>query len=184
MTSPSGTKIMDNRDAMAAGIAELLRPAVQEVDERVRVVRESQVELRHKIEELDDALRELCKEKSAPIDLDLYVKKLANCKRRIATVNNIVQNAQDRVMKLDNRVSTVTRKRYRLMTRLRDKLSFESNPEPGVPVNEAHDEPLNEGQDDDDEDQDDKTQDDSILDDERTDTDHINKQEGNLSSEK
>nr|XP_054769750.1 SNARE-associated protein Snapin-like [Lytechinus pictus] len=94
MTSPSGTKIMDNRDAMAAGIAELLRPAVQEVDERVRVVRESQVELRHKIEELDDVLKWETMQRKAPIDLDLYVKKLANCKRRIATVNNIVQNAQ------------------------------------------------------------------------------------------
>ncbi|XP_003729238.2 SNARE-associated protein Snapin [Strongylocentrotus purpuratus] len=148
MTSPTGTKIMDNRDAIAAGMAELLRPAVQEVDERVRVVRESQVELRQRIEELDDALRELCKEKSAPIDLDLYVKKLANCKRRIATVNNIVQNAQDRVMKLDDKVNTTTRKRYRLMTRLRDKLSFESNPEPEAAIDVAHDKPLDGGQED------------------------------------
>lgn len=106
---------MDNRDAMAAGIAELLKPAVQEVDERVKVVRESQVELRHRIEELDDALRELCKEKSAPIDLDLYVKKLANCKRRIATVNNIVQNAQERLGRLHFHISRETAKRKALI---------------------------------------------------------------------
>ncbi|XP_071489287.1 SNARE-associated protein Snapin-like [Diadema antillarum] len=125
---------MENRDAIASGIAELLKPAVQEVDERVRIVRESQVELRHRIEELDDALRELCKEKSAPIDLDLYVKKLANCKRRVATVNNIVQNAQDRVLKLDARVNSTTVKRYRFMERLRSQLSHD-------PASEARETP-------------------------------------------
>lgn len=52
-------------------------------------------------------------------------------------------------MKLDDRVSTTTRKRYRLMARLRDKLSFESNPQPEAAIDAvAHDKPLDVGQED------------------------------------
>ncbi|XP_022094666.1 SNARE-associated protein Snapin-like isoform X1 [Acanthaster planci] len=94
----------ENRDAMAAGILELLRPAVQEVDERVRLVRESQLDLRQQIEELDEVLKQLGQSREPPIELDPYVKKLMNSKRKIAVISNIVQNAQERVRKLQQRI--------------------------------------------------------------------------------
>ncbi|XP_033643521.1 SNARE-associated protein Snapin-like isoform X1 [Asterias rubens] len=94
----------ENREAMAAGILELFKPAVQEVDERVRLVRESQLELRHQIEELDEVLKQLGQSREPPIELDPYVKKLMNSKRKIAVISNIIQNAQERVRKLQQRV--------------------------------------------------------------------------------
>ena len=39
-------------------------------------------------------LRQLSQEREPPVELDAYVKKLMNSKRRIGVVNNIVQNAQ------------------------------------------------------------------------------------------
>ncbi|XP_072046155.1 SNARE-associated protein Snapin-like isoform X1 [Amphiura filiformis] len=102
----------EGRDAIAAGILELLKPAVQEVDDRVKSVRESQLELRQQIEDLDEVLKQLSQEREPPVELDAYVKKLMNSKRRIGVVNNIVQNAQDRVVKLQQKLMRDSSKRF------------------------------------------------------------------------
>ncbi|XP_071947323.1 SNARE-associated protein Snapin-like isoform X2 [Antedon mediterranea] len=95
----------DKRDAMAEGLLDLLRPAVEEVDLRVKSVRESQVELRQHIDDLDEVLKKLATEKEAPIELDGYVKKLTNCKRKITVINSILHNAQDRLSRLHYNIS-------------------------------------------------------------------------------
>ncbi|XP_033643522.1 SNARE-associated protein Snapin-like isoform X2 [Asterias rubens] len=105
----------ENREAMAAGILELFKPAVQEVDERVRLVRESQLELRHQIEELDEVLKQLGQSREPPIELDPYVKKLMNSKRKIAVISNIIQNAQDRLSRLHLHIAKTSAKRKSLV---------------------------------------------------------------------
>ncbi|XP_072046156.1 SNARE-associated protein Snapin-like isoform X2 [Amphiura filiformis] len=105
----------EGRDAIAAGILELLKPAVQEVDDRVKSVRESQLELRQQIEDLDEVLKQLSQEREPPVELDAYVKKLMNSKRRIGVVNNIVQNAQERLGRLHFQISRSTAKRKSLI---------------------------------------------------------------------
>ena len=58
------------------------------------VFRQSQLELRQHIDSLSDDLKKASERQNAPIELDAYVKKLNNAKRRVMLVNNILQNAQ------------------------------------------------------------------------------------------
>ncbi|ELT91519.1 hypothetical protein CAPTEDRAFT_222067 [Capitella teleta] len=88
------------RDALAEGLMGLLRPAVEEVDERVRTVR---------------YLKRISENQQVPVELDAYVKKLNNARRRIMLANNILQNTQDRLGKLHYNVSKETAKRKALM---------------------------------------------------------------------
>ncbi|PIK46503.1 hypothetical protein BSL78_16630 [Apostichopus japonicus] len=104
-----------SRDIMAAGMVEVLRPVVEEVDERVRLVRESQFELRQQIDELDEVLKTLSQEKDSPIELDSYVKKLARSKIKIGVINNIVQNAQERLGRLHTQISKESAKKKALI---------------------------------------------------------------------
>lgn len=56
--------------------------------------RQSQVELRNQIEILSAELQSISQNQQCPVDLDVYVKKLLEARRRITIVNSILQNAQ------------------------------------------------------------------------------------------
>ncbi|CDQ57353.1 unnamed protein product [Oncorhynchus mykiss] len=86
--TPSG------KDAIAEGLLDLLKPAVQQLDLHVHSVRESQVELREHIDNLATELCRINEHQKVVLDLDPYVKKLLNARRRVVLVNNILQNAQ------------------------------------------------------------------------------------------
>ncbi|XP_006824978.1 SNARE-associated protein Snapin-like isoform X2 [Saccoglossus kowalevskii] len=117
-SSPSSVQSLDTkitRDDLADGLLDLLRPAVLEVDDQVKRVRESQVELRQQIDGLAEELKKLSEEQPLPVELDAYVKKLMNSRRRIMVVNNILQNAQERLGKLHYNVSRETARRKALL---------------------------------------------------------------------
>nr|XP_037269456.1 SNARE-associated protein Snapin-like isoform X2 [Rhipicephalus microplus] len=82
------------RDCLAEGIIGLLLPTVEQIDERVKSTRISQLELRQHIDTLAEDLRALSEKQQIPYDLDSYVKKLVNAKRRVVLVNSILQNTQ------------------------------------------------------------------------------------------
>ncbi|CAH1786255.1 unnamed protein product [Owenia fusiformis] len=103
------------RDAVAEGLIGLLVPAVEEVDQRVQGVRQSQIELRQQIDALAEDLKRISQNQSIPVELDSYVKKLNNARRRVMLVNNILQNAQERLGKLHHNVSKETAKRKALL---------------------------------------------------------------------
>lgn len=98
------------RDAIADGLVDLLKPSVEEIDGRVKTVRESQIELRQQIDLLAEDLKKIAELQGIPIDLEPYVKKLNNSRRRVMLVNNILQNAQDRLNKLHTNISKETAK--------------------------------------------------------------------------
>ncbi|NXJ99890.1 SNAPN protein, partial [Corythaixoides concolor] len=104
--------------------------------------RESQVELREHIDSLAtgetwefaphplgvcgplDALPpsalslELCRineDQKVALDLDPYVKKLLNARRRVVLVNNILQNAQERLRRLNHSVAKETVRRKAML---------------------------------------------------------------------
>lgn len=106
-------KTVDNsiRDALADGLINLLRPVVEEIDERVKGVRQSQVDLRQHIDNLAEDLKSISDTQPVNIELDSYVKKLNNARRRVMLVNSILQNAQDRLNKLHHNVSKETARR-------------------------------------------------------------------------
>ncbi|KAJ8300854.1 hypothetical protein KUTeg_022373, partial [Tegillarca granosa] len=95
-TSPQNDRPLDTktRDSVTDGLIELLKPSVEEIDDRVKTVRESQVELRQQIDSLADDLKRIAEQQAVPVDLDPYVKKLNNSRRRVMLVNNILQNVQ------------------------------------------------------------------------------------------
>jgi len=95
-------------DILGEGIIDFLKPVVEELDERVMAVRQSQVELCQNIESLAEDLRKASEQKHAPIDLDPYLKKLSNARRRVMLVSNILQNLQERLGKLHFSVSKET----------------------------------------------------------------------------
>ncbi|XP_048772518.1 SNARE-associated protein Snapin [Ostrea edulis] len=99
------------RDALTEGLIDLLKPSVEEIDEKVKTVRESQVELRQHIDSLADDLKRIAEQQVVSIDLEPYVKKLNSSRRRVMLVNNILQNVQERLNKLYNHVSKETAKR-------------------------------------------------------------------------
>ncbi|XP_054710226.1 SNARE-associated protein Snapin-like [Uloborus diversus] len=104
-----------NRDALADGLMELLRPSVEQLDDHVKLTLMSQKELRQQIESLSEELRQISETYSSMFDLDMYVKKLMNAKRRVMLVNNILQNAQERLNRLHQSIARETAKRKALL---------------------------------------------------------------------
>uniref|UniRef100_A0A8C5RF50 Biogenesis of lysosome-related organelles complex 1 subunit 7 n=1 Tax=Laticauda laticaudata TaxID=8630 RepID=A0A8C5RF50_LATLA len=73
LSSPAGPV---DRDVFAEGLLEFLRPAVGQLDT------------------LCACLCRINEDQKVALDLDPYVKKLLNARRRVVLVNNILQNAQ------------------------------------------------------------------------------------------
>ncbi|XP_013997079.1 SNARE-associated protein Snapin [Salmo salar] len=107
--TPSG------KDAIAEGLLDLLKPAVQQLDLHVHSVRESQVELREHIDNLATELCRINEHQKVVLDLDPYVKKLLNARRRVVLVNNILQNAQERLRRLNHNVAKETARRKTML---------------------------------------------------------------------
>lgn len=103
------------RDALAEGLIGLLRPAVEQLDERVKLTRISQIELRQQIDSLAEDLRRISESHHSMYDLDGYVKKLLNAKRRVMLVNNILQNAQERLNRINQNIARETTRRKALL---------------------------------------------------------------------
>ncbi|XP_059178618.1 SNARE-associated protein Snapin-like [Physella acuta] len=112
-----GEKPLDteNRDAITRGLVDLLKPAVEEIDDRVKGVRESQVELRQQIDTLCEDLKKIADSDPVPMELEPYVKKLNSSRRRVMLVNSILQNVQDRLNKLHNNISKETARRKTML---------------------------------------------------------------------
>ncbi|BFZ20100.1 hypothetical protein BsWGS_23139 [Bradybaena similaris] len=103
------------RDVMTRGLVELIKPAVDEIDERVVCVRQSQLDLRHQIDSLYEDLKKIVESDTVPIDLEPYVKKLNNSRRRVMLVSSILQNVQGRLTKLQQNISKETAKRKSML---------------------------------------------------------------------
>ncbi|XP_041035736.1 SNARE-associated protein Snapin [Carcharodon carcharias] len=103
------------QNLLSSGLLELLRPAVREVDQQVQGVRESQLDLREQIDNLAAELCRINEDQKMSLDLDPYVKKLLNARRRVVLVNNILQNAQERLRRLNHNVAKETARRKALL---------------------------------------------------------------------
>ncbi|XP_039368433.1 SNARE-associated protein Snapin [Mauremys reevesii] len=107
----AGTPGSGARDLFAEGLLEFLRPAARQLDSHVHADRESQVELREHIDNLATELCRINEDQKVALDLDPYVKKLLNARRRVVLVNNILQNAQERLRRLNHNVAKETARR-------------------------------------------------------------------------
>ncbi|NWI56400.1 SNAPN protein, partial [Calyptomena viridis] len=102
------------RELFAEGLLQFLRPAG---DPRFppSPPRESQVELREHIDSLATELCRINEDQKVALDLDPYVKKLLNARRRVVLVNNILQNAQERLRRLNHSVAKETLRRRAML---------------------------------------------------------------------
>ncbi|CAH0724250.1 unnamed protein product, partial [Brenthis ino] len=85
------------RDTLAEGLLGLLKPTVDQLDDRVRATRISQLELKQQIESLNEELLKVREALNNHPELDPYVKKLIACKHKVTVVLNVLQASQDRL---------------------------------------------------------------------------------------
>ncbi|CAG9860107.1 unnamed protein product [Phyllotreta striolata] len=116
----TGTSIEDNtenfcdnptRDTLAEGLMGLIKPTVDQLDERVRATRISQLELKQCIESLSEELKAISETQQNCAELDIYVKKLINAKQRVTLVSNILQTTQQRLNRIHVSLEKETQKR-------------------------------------------------------------------------
>ncbi|XP_065830294.1 SNARE-associated protein Snapin-like [Oscarella lobularis] len=105
----------DSTDSLTDGILSVLRPAVEEVDLKVKAVRQSQVELREYVDKLSKELHRLSDLQKAPISLDPYVQNLENSKHRILLVNNLLESVQERLTRLNQHIARESARRKAML---------------------------------------------------------------------
>uniref|UniRef100_A0A915Q1H1 Biogenesis of lysosome-related organelles complex 1 subunit 7 n=1 Tax=Setaria digitata TaxID=48799 RepID=A0A915Q1H1_9BILA len=111
MTESSPDEVIDRGDGpvlVSDGIMGIIQPAVERLDSQVHAARASQYTLNTHIRELAQYLKEISDEQQAPYDLDLYVRKLDDSKRRITAIGNVLQNVHDRLSRLQRNIARQT----------------------------------------------------------------------------
>ncbi|KAK9884017.1 hypothetical protein WA026_004952 [Henosepilachna vigintioctopunctata] len=109
------------RDILAEGLMGLIKPTVDQLDERVKITRLSQLALRDSIDSVYEELRKIIEvQHSSNIDLDIYIKKLINTKQRVTVLTNILQNAQERLNRIHTYIDKETAKRKVTLSKLED----------------------------------------------------------------
>jgi len=88
------------RDTITEGLLNVLKPSVEALDTQVEKTREAQVELRDQIDVLAAELKKISEQQASPIDLEAYITKLGNSKKRVLVVQNVLASAQDRLNKV------------------------------------------------------------------------------------
>jgi len=92
-------------DPLTEGLVNILKPAISDIDMNVANTRESQLILHQQIDKLTEELQKLALLQKPPIDLDPYIKKLLNCRRKVTIVNSILQSTQERLNKLQQNIA-------------------------------------------------------------------------------
>ena len=92
----SSEDFLDNptRDTLAEGLNGLLAPSIEHLDAGIANARGAQLELQDQISKLESQLATINSELQCPVDLEAYVSKLNNAKKRVIVVNNILQGSQ------------------------------------------------------------------------------------------
>lgn len=93
------------RDTLAEGLLGLLKPTIDQLDDRVRATRISQLELKQQIDSLNEELQKVREAVNNHPDLDPYVKKLIACKHKVTVVLNVLQASQDRLNEIRRMVN-------------------------------------------------------------------------------
>ncbi|XP_044744809.1 SNAPIN protein homolog [Coccinella septempunctata] len=97
------------RDILAEGLMGLIKPTVDQLDERVKLTRLSQLALKDSVETVHDEIKKIIDAQYlSNVDLDSYVKKLYNTKQRVTVLANILQNAQERLNKIHFQIERET----------------------------------------------------------------------------
>jgi len=89
---------------MSEGVMEMVRPAVEKLDEQVKSTKKSQLLLNNHIDQLTTRLKLLMDQESMPYDLGAYVQKLDDSRRRTTSVVSRLHQLHDRIAVLQKSV--------------------------------------------------------------------------------
>ena len=92
-----------------------LQPTIDTLDQNVSATLLAQAELKAQISLLQADLRLLSSAQSCPLNLDPYIAKLGNSKKRVTVVANILSVAQDRLNRVHQNCLKETAKRRALL---------------------------------------------------------------------
>ena len=87
------------RDTLAEGLLSLIRPTIDSLESQVSSTLVAQAELKDQILVLQSSLSGL-QQQQCPVDLESYITKLNNTRKRVSVVANILTAAQDRLTRV------------------------------------------------------------------------------------
>lgn len=85
------------RDTLAEGLVGLLTPSIEHLDQGIAGARDAQVELKDQLSQLESQLVAINSELDKSVDLEPYVIKLLESKKKVVVINSMLQDAQDRL---------------------------------------------------------------------------------------
>jgi len=103
------------RDTLAEGLLCMIKPTIDTLDSHVTSTLSAQAELKDQISTLQSSLRIISTQQSCPVDLDSYIVKLNNSKKRVTVVANILSSAQDRLNRVHQNCLKETARRRALL---------------------------------------------------------------------
>uniref|UniRef100_A0AC34R808 Biogenesis of lysosome-related organelles complex 1 subunit 7 n=2 Tax=Panagrolaimus sp. JU765 TaxID=591449 RepID=A0AC34R808_9BILA len=98
------TNIRGGND-MTEAIMDAVRPAVHKLDEQVKNTRKSQLHLLAQMDELSQFLKKISDEQPMPYDLEKYVRKMDESRRRISETSVRLQVYHERMSQLQRLVA-------------------------------------------------------------------------------
>ena len=89
----SSEDLLDNptRDTLAEGLIGLLTPSIEHLDQGIANCRSAQLELRDQLGALEAQLLAIDNELQGSVDLEPYVERLLNTKKKVIVVNSMLQ---------------------------------------------------------------------------------------------
>lgn len=88
------------RDTLAEGLLSLIRPTIDSLESQVSSTLLAQAELKEQILRLQGSLGSLQQQQQCPVDLESYINKLNNTRKRVSVVANILTAAQERLTRV------------------------------------------------------------------------------------
>ena len=88
------------RDTLAEGLLSLIRPNIDSLESQVSSTLLAQAELKEQILRLQGSLGSLQQQQQCPVDLESYINKLNNTRKRVSVVANILTAAQERLTRV------------------------------------------------------------------------------------
>jgi len=111
----TGAEENPTRDTLAEGLLCLVRPTIDSLEKQVSSTLTAQSELKDQIVTLQSSLKSLQQQQSCPVDLDSYIVKLGNTRKRVTVVANILTAAQDRLNRVHQNCLKETARRRALL---------------------------------------------------------------------
>ena len=103
------------RDTLAEGIIGLLTPTIQHLDQGISQARSSQFQLKGQLDQLETQLKSIDEALDKSADLEPYVVKLVETKKKVIVINSMLQEAQDRLNRVHQNCLKETSNRRTLL---------------------------------------------------------------------